>query len=54
MEKWICLMTQLFHLWELPKEMRNSNSEGYVHPDVHGSIMYSSQDLETAQVPIRR
>ena len=36
----------------LPKEYRDTNSNGYMHPNVNSSIMYNSQIIETAQAPI--
>ena len=30
----------------------NSNSKRYMHPNVHSSIIYDSQDIEITQVPI--
>ena len=36
----------------LPKEYKNTNSKGYMHPDVYSSIVYNSQIMETAQVSI--
>ena len=30
----------------------NTNSKEYIHPYVHCSIIYNSQDMEAAQVPI--
>ena len=38
----------------LSKEPQNTNSKEYMHPYVHYSIIYNSQDLEAAQVPINR
>ena len=37
----------------IPKETQNTDSRDYVHLYVHCSIIYNSQDLEAAQVPIR-
>ena len=34
----------------LPKETRNTNSKEYMHPYVHGTVIYNRQDLEAAQV----
>ena len=34
----------------LPKEYKNTNSKGYVHPYVYSSIIYNCQDMEAAQV----
>ena len=36
------------------KKNKNTNSKKYMHPNVHGSIIYSCQDLEAAQVSINR
>ena len=38
----------------IPKEIQNTNSKEYMHPYVHCSIIYNSQDLEAAQVPVSR
>ena len=35
----------------LPKEHKNTNSKGYMHPDVYSNIC-NSQDMEAAQVLI--
>jgi len=32
----------------LPKEYKNTNSKGYVHPSVYSSIICNSQDMEAA------
>ena len=45
-------MTLWFHFWELSKETWNTNLKEYVHPYVHCSVIYKSQCLEAAQVPI--
>ena len=34
----------------LPKEYKNTNSKGYMYPNVYSSIIYNSQITETAQV----
>ena len=34
----------------LPKEYKNTNSKGSMHPDAYSSIIYNSQIMETAQV----
>ena len=34
------------------KETRNTNAKEYMHPYVHCSVIYNSQDLEVAQVSI--
>ena len=36
----------------LPKEYKNTNSKGYMHLDVYSSIIYNSQIMETAQMPL--
>ena len=36
----------------LSKEYRSPISKGCMHPDVHISIIYESQDMEAAQVSI--
>ena len=38
----------------LSKETWNTNLKEYMHPYVHCSIIYNSQDLETTQLPIIR
>ena len=35
-----------------PPKYKNTNSKGYRHPYVYSSIIYSSQDVEPAQVSI--
>ena len=37
----------------LPKEYKNINSKAYMYLYVYGSIIYNSQDRETAQVSIK-
>ena len=36
----------------LPKEYKNTNSEGYMQPDIYSSIIYNSHTMETAQLSI--
>ena len=36
----------------LPKGYKNTDSKGYMHPDVYSSIINNSQIMETAQVSI--
>ena len=36
----------------ISSESQDTNSETYMHSDVHSSAIYNSEDLETAQVPI--
>ena len=38
----------------IPWEYLNTNSKAYMHLYVHCSVIYNSQDMETAQVPISR
>ena len=38
----------------LSKENENTDLKTYMHPHVHCSIVYSSQDMEAAQMPINR
>ena len=38
----------------ISRKDENSNSKRYMHPIVHSSIIYNSQDMETIQVPINR
>ena len=45
----------VFLLLEIyPKKPQNTNLKEYMHPYVHCSVIYNSQDLEAAQVPISR
>ena len=37
---------------DISEEQRNTDSKEYVHVYVHCSIIYNSQDLEAAQLPI--
>ena len=34
--------------------LEKTNLKRYMHPDVHSSPIYSSQDMETTSVPIDR
>ena len=36
----------------LPKEYKNTNSKGYVHPYVYSNIIYNSYIMEVAQKSI--
>ena len=47
-------MMQKFHFCEFIQENRNTDSKEHKHPYVHCSIIYNSQDMETAQVSISR
>jgi len=44
---------QLYFCVYIPKN-ENSNSKIYVHPSVHSSITYTSQDMEAMSVFINR
>ena len=46
-------MIQQFHSY-LSKENKNTNLKRCMHPYVHCSIIYSSQDMEATQVSINR
>ena len=37
-----------------PEKTKTLNSKRYMHPNVHGSTTYSSQDMKATQVPINR
>ena len=39
---------------DLSEETQNTNSKEYMHPYVHRSIIYNSQDMEATQVPVNR
>ena len=43
-----------FTFGNISKEIWNANSKEYMHPCVHCSIIYKSQAMEAAQVPINR
>ena len=47
-------MTSESTFGNLSEETQNTNLEEYTHPYIHFSIIYHSQDLETAQVSISR
>ena len=38
-------MTQQFHSWVFSKN-KNTNLKRYMHPDIHSSIIYNSQEVE--------
>ena len=38
--------------WYLPEEIQNTNLKRYMHPYIHCSIIYSSQDMDATWVPI--
>ena len=46
----ITLWPSYFTSGHLSKETQNTNLKEYMHPCVHCSIIYNSQDLEAAQV----
>ena len=39
--------------WKKKKKDKNTNSKGYLHPNIYSSIIYNSQIVETAQVSIK-
>lgn len=47
-------MAQQFPFGNISKEPQNSNLREHMHPYVHYSVIYNSQDTEAAQVPINR
>ena len=47
-------MTQQLYFWEFIEETRNTNSKEYMHPYVHCSVIYNSQDLEATQMSISK
>ena len=48
-------MTQQFYSWVYTrKKHENTNLKRYIHPNVHSSTTYNSQDMEAIQVPINR
>ena len=52
--KMVTLRPSDFTSGNLSEETQNTNSKEYMHPYVHCSIIYTSQDLEAAQVSISR
>ena len=42
------------HLCGIQKKIRNTDFKRYIHPNVHSSTTYNSQDMETIQVSINR
>ena len=52
--KWICLLTQLSHLWENIQNNPNTNSKEHKHPYIHCRIIYNHQAMEATQVSISR
>ena len=46
-------MIQQFHSWiySIYLKKMKTNSKRYMHPNVHSSTIYSSQDMEATQVP---
>ena len=47
-------MIQQSHSWAYIQKDENSNLKRYMHPSVHSSTIYNSQDMEETQVPINR
>ena len=39
-------MTQKFYSWLKAKKKKNYNSKNYMHPNIHGSVIKISQDVE--------
>ena len=39
-------MIHQFHSWVYVQEDENTNSERYMHANIHCSIIYNSQDVE--------
>ena len=39
-------MIQQSHFWVCIQETENTNSKRYMHPNVHCSAVYNSQDME--------
>ena len=47
-------MIQKFHSWVSIWKKQKPNSKKYMHPNVHSSAIYNSQDMKVTQVPINR
>ena len=48
-------MIQQFHSWVSHlRKSENSILKMYMHPNVHSSTIYNSQDMKTTQVPINK
>ena len=47
-------MTQHPHSWDISGKDENSNLKRYIHPNVHCSTIYNSQDMKATQVPTDR
>ena len=43
-------MIQRFHSWAYIMKDENYSLKRYIHPDIHSSTIYNSQDMETTQV----
>ena len=41
-----CLMIQQFHFWECIQKEKTTMLESHLHPNVHSSITYNSEDME--------
>ena len=52
--KWVCLWHSDSSSGNISEETQNTNLKEYMHPCIHCSIIYNSQDMEAAQVPISR
>ena len=44
----------MIHSWVYIWKKENTHSKGYMHPNVHSSTTYNSQDMEANQVSINR
>ena len=48
-------MIQQSHYWAvIQKKMKTLNLKRYMYPSVYNNSIHSSQDMETAQVPMNR
>ena len=47
-------MIQQSHSWQYIQKNENTNLKRYMHPNVHSSTIYDSQDMEATQVSISR
>ena len=47
-------MIQQFHSWVFNQKVKYTNKKRYMHSNVHNSIIFNSQDMETTQGSINR
>ena len=47
-------MIQQSHSWQYIQKNENTNLKRYMHPNVHSSTIYDSQDMEATKVSINR